>query len=321
VFVDLGVFLLGLVALYFGAEWLVGGSSRLATSYGISPVVVGLTIVAFGTSAPELVVSGLASFRGSGDIAVGNVVGSNIANIALILGIAALIRPIVVTRGLIVRDVPIMLLFSALFLLVARDGSVGRAGGLILLGLFLGYMLQVGWSAKREAEAAKDLADKERELFESLPGGKPRPGRDLLMSLAGTVTLVVGAQMLVGAASVIARDFGVSEVIIGMTLVAFGTSVPELAASIAASVRGESQIVIGNIVGSNIFNISLILGTAAMVRPLPIQPSILSIEGPLMLLLSAVLLPFVFVDLNLNRVGGGALLASYLAFVAWVIIW
>lgn len=316
---DIVVFLAGLVALYFGAEWLVGGSSRLATTYGISPVVVGLTIVAFGTSAPELVVSGLASFRGSGDIAVGNVVGSNIANIALILGIAALIRPIVVHRGLMVRDVPIMILFSILFLVVASDGTVGRTGGSVLLGLFVAYMVNVGWSAKREAVNARDLAEKERSLFESLPGGRPRPGRDVLLSVLGTVALVVGAQLLVGSATSIARVLGVPEVIIGMTLVAFGTSVPELAASVAASVRGEAQIVIGNIVGSNIFNVSLILGTAAMVRPLPIQPSILTVEGPIMLLLSVVLVPFTFTRLCLNRIEGGVLVAGYAAFIAFVI--
>jgi cation:H+ antiporter len=316
---DLILFGIGLVALYFGAEWLVGGSSRLATTYGISPVVVGLTIVAFGTSAPELVVSGLASFRGNGDIAVGNVVGSNIANIALILGISALIKPIVVNRGLMVRDVPIMILFTVLFLWVASDGIVGRQGGAILLALFILYMLHVGWSAKREAEHAKELAEKERSLFESLPGGRPRPGRDVLLTVAGTITLVVGAQLLVSAATSIAREVGVPEVIIGMTLVAFGTSVPELAASVAASVRGEAQIVIGNIVGSNIFNISLILGTAAMVRPLPIEPSILTFEGPLMLILTVILVPFTFTSLCLNRWEGGALLAGYGAFVFWIV--
>jgi len=319
-FSDIALFAAGLVALYFGAEWLVGGASRLATSYGISPVVVGLTIVAFGTSAPELVVSGLASLRDAGDIAVGNVVGSNIANVALILGISAIIRPIAVKRGLMVRDVPIMIGFSALFLLVASNLVISRVEGVLLLGLFLLYMLRVGLSALRESEAARELALKEQALFESLPGGKPRPGKDILMSVAGTVTLVVGAQLLVGSATSIARGLGVSEVIIGLTLVAFGTSIPELAASVAASVRGEAQIVIGNIVGSNIFNISLILGSASVLRPLAIQPSILWLEGPIMVLLAVVLLPFTFTSLCLNRWEGGALLAGYGGFIAWLVI-
>jgi cation:H+ antiporter len=317
---DLVLFAAGLTALYFGAEWLVGGSSRLATAYGVSPVVVGLTIVAFGTSAPELVVSGLASLRDSGDIAVGNVVGSNIANIALILGISALIRPIVVQRGLMVRDVPIMIGFSALFLLTALNLSISRVEGLLLLGLFVLYMLRVGLSAMQESEAARELAHKEQDLFDSLPGGRPKAGRDIMYTVLGTITLVIGAQMLVGAATSIAREMGISEVIIGMTLVAFGTSVPELAASVAASIRGEAQIVIGNIVGSNIFNISLILGTAALLRPLPIDPSILRLEGPIMVGLSVILLPFVFTRLCLNRWEGGALLAGYGAFVVFVVV-
>jgi cation:H+ antiporter len=317
---DLVLFAAGLTALYFGAEWLVGGSSRLATTYGVSPVVVGLTIVAFGTSAPELVVSGLASLRGSGDIAVGNVVGSNIANIALILGISALIRPIAVQRGLMVRDVPIMIGFSALFLFVAMNLSISRVEGVLLLGLFVIYMLWVGLSALRESEAAKELAQKEQDLFDSMPGGRPKPGRDIVYTVLGTITLVIGAQMLVGAATSIAREMGISEVIIGMTLVAFGTSVPELAASVAASIRGEAQIVIGNIVGSNIFNISLILGTSAVLRPLPIDPSIIWLEGPIMVGLSVILFPFTFTRLCLNRWEGGALLAGYGAFVAFVVV-
>jgi cation:H+ antiporter len=317
---DFVLFIAGLTALYFGAEWLVGGASRLATTYGISPVVVGLTIVAFGTSAPELVVSGLASLRGSGDIAVGNVVGSNIANIALILGVSALIRPIAVQRGLMVRDVPIMIGFSALFLVVASNLILTRLEGVLLLGLFLLYMLRVGLAAVRESEAAKELAEKEQELFDSLPGARARSGRDVLFSIIGTITLVIGAQMLVGSATSIAREFGVSEVIIGLTLVAFGTSIPELAASIAASVRGEAQIVIGNIVGSNIFNISLILGSAAVLRPLSIDPTILWFEGPVMVILSVLLLPFTFTRLCLNRLEGALLLAGYFGFIGWLVV-
>lgn len=316
---DLLLFILGLVGLYFGAEWLVGGSSRLATAYGISPVVVGLTIVAFGTSAPELVVSVLASLRGNGDIAVGNVVGSNIANIALILGISALIRPIVVNRGLMVRDVPIMIGFALLFLLMVLNLGIGRWEGLLLLALFGLYMHHLARATRREAAAASELAKKEQEIVASLPGGRPRPGRDLAFAIVGTATLVVGAQLLVGAATSIAREVGIPEVIIGMTLVAFGTSIPELAASVVASLRGEAQIVIGNIVGSNIFNTSLILGAAALARPLAIDPSVLRIEGPLMLGLSVLLVPFTFTNLCLNRLEGGALLAGYGVFVFWIV--
>jgi cation:H+ antiporter len=204
---------------------------------------------------------------------------------------------------------------------MAVGGTLSRLEGGVLLALFLAYMLYVGWETRRESVQASALAEKERALLDSLPGARSkRPGRDLVLAIAGTAVLVVGAQMLVGSATSIARAFGVPEVIIGMTLVAFGTSVPELAASVVASLRGEAQIVIGNIVGSNIFNASLILGTAALVRPLPIDPSILRIEGPLMLALSLILLPFTFTSLCLNRLEGGALLASYGVFVVWIVI-
>lgn len=319
--VDLLFFVVGLVILYYGAEWLVGGASRLATSYGISPVVVGLTVVAFGTSAPELVVSALASARGSGDIAVGNVIGSNIANIALILGVSAVIRPILVHRGLIVRDLPIMIGFAVLLQLLGLNGIVSRIEGVVFLGLFVAYMLHVVRDARREASAAQELAEKERALIGQLPGGgEPKRRRDLLLTVGGTIALVAGAQLLVDGATGIARDLGVPEVVIGLTLVAFGTSVPELAASVVASLRGEAQILLGNIIGSNIFNVSLILGFAALVRPLPVAPSLLRVEGPLMIGLSVLLAPFVYTGLKLNRWEGGALLAGYVTFVVWIIM-
>ncbi len=317
---DLLLFAAGLVALYYGAEWLVGGSSRLATSFEIRPVVVGLTVVAFGTSAPELVVSGLASLRGSGDIAVGNVVGSNIANIALILGVSALIRPLRVHPGLIVRDVPIMIGFAVLLMLVALNGTVARFEGAALLVLFCLYILHVVREARREVNTNGTMeAAVEQEVLELLPGSEISRGREAFLVLVGTVALVIGAQLLVRASVSIARDLGVSEVVIGLTLVAFGTSIPELAASVVASIRAEAQIVLGNIVGSNIFNVSLVLGSAAVVRPLPVQPSVLYMQTPLMIGLSILLLPFVY-KLSLERWEGGVLLSSYVAFLIWIFI-
>jgi cation:H+ antiporter len=312
------LFVLGLVALYFGAEWLVGGSSRVAAAFGISPVVVGLTIVAFGTSAPELVVSGLASFRGSGDIAVGNVVGSNIANVALILGISALIRPIAVKRGLVVRDLPVMILVSALFIGIILNLGISRAEAGILLLAFAVYMAFVGRQAKREAAESAALLE-DAELMEGLAAGHYRPARDLVLTLVGTIALVIGAQLLVDSATSIALALGISEVVIGLTLVAFGTSVPELAASVVASIRGEAQIVLGNIVGSNIFNVTLIIGTAALIRPLPIHESLLRLEAPIMLGVSVLLLPFALTSLRVGRMEGGVLLAAYGAFLFLIV--
>jgi cation:H+ antiporter len=313
---DLLLFVLGLAALYFGSEWLVDGAGRLAAAYGISSFVVGLTLIAFGTSAPELVVSGLASWRGAGDIAVGNIVGSNIANIALILGAAAMIRPLAVQRGLVVRDVPIMIGTAILLQLLMWTGVITRIEGVGLLVVFVLYMLHLMRDARKEAGAARALVEQLPDAAEA----KPSRRRDVMLILVGTVGLVVGAQLLVTAASAIARDFGVSEVVIGLTLVAFGTSVPELAASVVASLKGEAQIVLGNVVGSNIFNVTLILGAASLVRPIPVDPGVVRVEGPLMIALSIGLLPLILTRRRLTRWEGALLVFGYVAFVAWLFV-
>jgi cation:H+ antiporter len=308
---DLVLFAVGLVGLYFGSEWLVEGAGRLAVSFGISSFVVGLTVVAFGTSAPELVVSGLAAFRGNGALAIGNVVGSNIANIALILGIAALMKPIRVERTLIVRDVPIMIGFTLLFAALAWNQTLGRWEAGLLLVLFVGYMGHVAMDARKNPGAVLPLDD--------LEVGRSSTVRDVLLTIGGIVILAGGAQLLVGSAISIARVFGVSEVIIGLTMVAFGTSVPELAASVAAARRGEGQLVIGNIVGSNIFNITLILGVAGLIRPLPVDRAVLAFDAPLMVVLSLLLLPFVYTSRTVHRAEGAALLVVYVTFLGWTV--
>ncbi|CAN5642344.1 calcium/sodium antiporter [soil metagenome] len=309
---DLILFAIGLAGLYFGSEWLVEGAGRLAVSFGISSFVVGLTVVAFGTSAPELVVSGLASWRGNGALAIGNVVGSNIANIALILGVAAWLQPIRVERSLIVRDVPIMIAFGLLFAVLGWNGTIAMWEAALLLLLFVLYMGHVAMDARKNPEKLAPLDD--------LGLDRSRRGRDLLMTLGGIVVLAVAAQLLVSSATGIARTFGVSEVIIGLTLVAFGTSVPELAASIAAAKRGEGQLVIGNIVGSNVFNISLILGIAGLIRPLPVDAAVLTFDVPLMIALSLLLLPIVYTSRAVHRMEGVGLLAVYAAFLGWTIL-
>jgi cation:H+ antiporter len=309
---DLILFVIGLAGLYFGSEWLVEGAGRLAVSFGVSSFVVGLTVVAFGTSAPELVVSGLASWRGNGALAIGNVVGSNIANIALILGVAACLQPIRVERTLIVRDVPIMIAFGLLFAALGWNGSIVLWEAGLLLVLFVAYMAHVAMDARKNPEKLAPLDDLDLD--------RSHRGRDLLMTLGGIVVLAVGAQLLVASATGIARTFGVSEVIIGLTLVAFGTSVPELAASIAAAKRGEGQLVIGNIVGSNVFNISLILGISGVIRPLPVDTAILTFDVPLMLALSVLLLPLVYTSRTVHRLEGVGLLLVYVAFLGWTIL-
>jgi cation:H+ antiporter len=314
--VDFLLFGLGIAGLYFGAEWLVGGASRLAAALGVSSFVVGLTLVSFGTSAPELVVSGLASYRGSGGLAIGNVLGSNVANIALILGLTALIFPIRVRQALLVRDVPIMVLVAALVPALAWSGLITRSQGFFLLALFVAYVAFVALSAYRESASVLALMDEH---------GHPRASRrdttrNLGISLAGLFVLAAGAHLLVGSASRIAASMGVPELVIGFSLVAFGTSLPELAASISAARRSESQIVLGNIIGSNIFNVLLILGVAAVVRPIPVALSVARTEAMLVLLLSAVLIPMVVSGRTISRWEGGALVVTYLAFVGWIFL-
>lgn len=301
------LFLAGLAGLFFGAKWLVGGSSSLAASYGVSPAIAGLTVVALGTSAPELLVSALASAEGSGGLAVGNVVGSNIANIALILGVAALISPIRTDRGLMMRDLPVSIAFALLLLALGWDGEISRLDGVALLALFALYM---GWLIRGAAKTAERLPVRDEDAS--------RRGQILRVGL-GIITLVAGAQMLVSSATAFARVFGVPEVVIGLTLVALGTSVPELAASAVAAWRRESDIVLGNVLGSNIFNVALILGVAALLRPLPISREMATLQIPAMIAASVLLFPIVATGLRINRWEGAALLGGYGAFIFWTV--
>jgi cation:H+ antiporter len=310
---DFLLFSVGLVGLYFGAEWLVGGAARIATRLGVSAFVVGLTLVSFGTSAPELLVSGVASYQGNGNLAVGNVLGSNVANIALILGVAALINAIEVRREVLVRDIPIMIGFALLIPLLGMSGMISRGEGVLLLILFVGYVGHLALDARRQSRGA--AAAIEEQGIEALPEGKV--GRDVGIALLGLVVLAVGAQLLVEAAVSIATRFEVPEVVIGLTLVALGTSLPELAASVSAARRREGEIVIGNVVGSNIFNVALILGAASVIRPIPISESVMRVDGPIVIALSALLLPLVLINRRIYRWEGGLLCATYLGFIMW----
>lgn len=304
-------FLIGLVLLYFGAEGLVRGSSNLARALRIRPVIIGLTVVAFGTSAPELVVSLLAAARRSEALAVGNVVGSNIANVGLILGLAALIRPLRVERGLIKREVPMMLAASFLFYGFAGSGAINRTFGGVLFAGLLAFLLYSALTAKEHPGEVQALEEK---LVIPPPGSRLK---DVLFLLFGLGGLLGGAQLMVGSAVYLARAIGVSEGIIGLTLVAGGTSLPELATSIVATMKKEADLLVGNIIGSNLFNILAVAGLVGMVRPLPVKPKWLLFQFPAMLLFSLALLPIMW-DHRISRWEGGLLLAGYLAFLAWL---
>jgi cation:H+ antiporter len=307
-------FLAGIVLLYFGAEWLVRGASRLARSFGMSALVVGLTVVAIGTSAPELVVSVLAVLRGQTDMTVGNVVGSNISNIALILGASAIVYPIAIKGRLLSRGIPLMILATILLWLLAMDGSLGRTGGLLLVLALVGYFVYLLRSSSDEVPEVADEFDRHQRARNCCAREESRRW-NIGVAATGLVLLAVGAHLLVGAATVFARHIGLSDLVVGLTVVAIGTSLPELATSLLAAFRKEADIAVGNAVGSNVLNILGVLGPTALLQPLAISPALMRFELPIMLGVSVLLLPLAWTRLRLERWEGVLLILGYVAFV------
>lgn len=311
----------GLVLLVAGAEVLVRGAARLAAQFGIPPLIIGLTVVAFGTSAPETAVSVQAAFNGSGDLAIGNVVGSNIANVLLILGATALIAPLIVSRQLIRLDVPIMIGASLVVYALAWDGGLSRLDGALLFSGIIAYTTFLIISSRREKAASEeDEFAKEFGLHE-----KPRPYAwmiNLGLIVVGLVLLVSGSNFLVEGAVALARALGLSELVIGLTVVAIGTSLPELATSLLAAFKGERDIAVGNIVGSNIFNLLCVLGLASLVSPLAISvsPNALAFDFPVMIAVAVACLPIFFSGFRINRWEGGLFLAYYAAYTLYLVL-
>jgi cation:H+ antiporter len=321
---DLGTlvfFVIGVVALVLGAEALVRGAARLAARTGMSPIVIGLTVVAFGTSAPELAVSVGAAFAEEPDIAIGNVVGSNIANVLLVLGLAAVVGGGLVVAQRIVRiDVPIVIGASILVLLFSLNGIIGRVEGIVLLGLLAVYLVWTVLGAIRDSSTALVV-----EYTVALDHEKLRassPFKDLGFVLAGLVLLVVGSQSLVSAATDIAEQLGVSQLVIGLTVVAVGTSLPEIATSILAAARGERDLAVGNAVGSNLFNLLAVLGATAVLSPrgIAVLDGALTIDMPVMIAASVACLPLFFTGYVLDRWEGAVFLAFYAAYVLWLLL-
>ncbi len=316
--------LVGFVLLYFGAEWLVKGSSSLARSVGVSPIVIGLTVVAFGTSAPELVVSLISSIKGKSMIAVGNVVGSNICNIALILGLAALFQPITSDKSVVKRDIPIMLGISVYLLVLSMNSKLGRIEGATLFAgiiLYTFFNYYVAMRESKQASSAETVAMAAE--VEGIGYVTSRP-RQIVLILVGIMGVVGGAQIVVESAVKIMQILGVSEKFIGLTIVAFGTSLPELATSVVAAIRKEMDISIGNLVGSNVFNIMSVLGAASLVRPIPIPggfiDSGLVIDYFVMMLTS--FLPWLLMrrTYTVTRKGGLILLFCYVCYIVYLIM-
>ena len=316
---DLLWLVLGLSLLMVGGETVVRGATGLARLLGVSPLVIGLTVVAFGTSAPELAVNVIAAWEGLGDISFGNIFGSNMANIGLIVGFTALLRPILITGVVIAREIPMMLLATAAAIIMAFDGAlggeadvIGRADGLVLLLLFLVFLYYTigDFVRQRAGSLANGAIDETLGADGTLP-------RHLLFTAIGLAALTWGADVTVDAAASVARVLGAPEVVIGLTILAVGTSLPELVASVVATVRGQAELAIGNVVGSNIFNLLLVAGVTSVVRPIPIPAG-----GHLDLMVVALLSLLLFaVSATASRriIRGEAvlLLVSYLAYMTW----
>ena len=313
------LFLVGLTLLVVGAEALVRGASRLALSMGVSPLVVGLTVVAFGTSAPELAVSVGATLDGRPDLAIGNVIGSNIANILLILGISALIAPLVVHEQIIRQEIPIMLGASVLMVVMALDGRITRYEAAVLFALVVGYTYYLIRQSRRatasEASAADaDLpVDSQWDRHWSVQIG---------LILGGLALLVLGSNWLVSSAVVFAQMFGVSELVIGLTVVAVGTSLPEVATSVVAALRGERDIAVGNVIGSNVFNIFSVLGITGLVSAggIPISEAARTFDLWVMLAVAFACLPIMLTGREIARWEGGVFLGYYAAYTIYLIL-
>lgn len=312
----------GLVLLVAGAEVLIKGASRLAASVGISPLVVGLTVVAFGTSAPELAVSLSSAVKDQADIALGNVVGSNIFNVLFILGLSAVVAPLIVSQKLLRLEVPLMIASAALVWILGSDGGIGRMDGSLLGAAIIGYtVFAVRQSRKESAEIQQEYAQE----FAEAPGGRgfghSRLGQAVFI-LAGLAMLVLGSQWLVDGAVMVARVLGVTELVIGLTIVATGTSLPEIATSVMASIRGERDIAVGNVVGSNLFNVLAVLGFSSALSPrgVAVSPAALGFDVPVMVVVSVACLPVFFSGGRISRGEGILFLGYYAAYVTFLVL-
>lgn len=299
----------GILMLGLGASWLVDGASRLALRLGVSPMVVGLTIVGFGTSMPELSVSVLAALRGSAGLSLGNAVGSNVMNLLLVLGAAAMLRPIRVVGGQrsMRRDLAFGLVPAVVLMPAAWHGAIGRPAAAALLLVFVVFITLCLAQARRDSHGAS-----ERTVVSG------HPARHLALAAVGTVVLVVGAELLVSGGVVVARGFGVGEAVIGLTLVAFGTSLPELATSVVAAIKGESELSVGNVLGSNVFNLGMVVGTAFLIRPGTVSTFVIFQDIPILIASTLVVGLIVLRDGRINRWEGALMLSIFTAYLIFI---
>ncbi|MGH7576938.1 MAG: calcium/sodium antiporter [Longimicrobiales bacterium] len=315
----------GILLVIVGASALVRGAADLASALGTPPLIIGLTVVAFGTSSPELVVSLQAALHGKAEVALGNVIGSNIFNVLFILGASAIIAPLVVSAQVVRQDVPIMILVSVGVLALAAQGGIGRGEGALLIGALLAYtVLQIRLARRSRKRVAVPVG---RGAEAEVPAAPQHRGKkywvvSLLLVAGGLTMLTVGSRWLIGGAAEIATGFGISELVVGLTIVAAGTSMPEVATSIAASLRREHDIAVGNVVGSNIFNVLLVLGGAALITPggMTVPTEALVFDMPIMIAVSIACLPIFFTGHEIDRWEGAIFLLYYLAYTAFLVL-
>lgn len=310
----------GLVLLFVGGEGLVRGAVAIARSLGLSALLIGLTVVGFGTSLPELLVSVKANLEGAGSIAIGNVVGSNIANVLLIIGVSALILPLRGWQASVRRDAGIMMLAAVAVLVLMQFGLLDRLMATVMLAALVLYLGLAYRLEKAEAEAARNHAPhtQHEQETEEMEDVKLAGWRAWLVTVAGLGMLVLGAELLVDGAVNIARHYGISEAVIGLTIVAVGTSLPELATSIVAAIRRHADVAIGNVVGSNIFNLLGILGGTAIIRPITVDPAFRLVDGPIMVGVMALLALLLFRASSIGRGAGVLMLGGYAAYTAYL---
>jgi cation:H+ antiporter len=309
------IFMSGLGVLYLGAEWLVKGSASLALHYGIRPLVVGITVVALGTSMPEFVVNVFAAYTGEDSLALGNIVGSNICNIALILGMTAVVIPLVVPRATLKKEYPIMMGVLLAFYAVALDGIIGRVDGMILVSGLVGFFVFLIYDARRHSQVTvkNDHGHSDEERSES-----DTTNRFLLM-VGGIVLLAAGARAMVYAAVNVAEEFGIDPVVVGLTVVAIGTSLPELAASVVSALKQEADISLGNILGSNLLNVLFVVGIIALFQPLQVEQISLDVHFPVMIAFGLVLFPIAWTKFQITRMEGGFLLAGFAGYILFLV--
>lgn len=314
------LFIGGLIILILGADLLVRGASKLAAAAGIPPLVIGLTIVAIGTASPEIAVSLQAASLGQGSLTLGNVLGSNIFNILFVLGVTSLVAPIVIAEQLIRLDAPIMVGISLLTFLLVLDGKLGMFDGFVLVGGLVSYtVFALRQSRKESAKVHKEYA---REFADTEKHTAWNTTKNILFMILGLGLLVLGARWLVDSATSIAMSFGISELVIGLTIVAVGTSLPEVATSIIAALKGESDIAVGNAIGSNIFNLLGVLGLSGLMAPGGIEVSsrVLSLDFLVMVFVALVCLPVFYVDNKVSRGEGGLFLSYYVLYTSYLIL-